>query len=87
MSFKFKIDKIERFSREGIGIIDGTILDGSVLTGQTVTLVHGESHFPFQVEGVVLDSHDHLLNKLSLSFKLRQHALDLAEIGDELISA
>lgn len=89
MSFKFKITKVEKIPSAGVGVLDGTVLDGAVTTGQEVVLVHGEKRLPLIVAGVVLESASKRRagDGLSISFKLKQQAFSFAQTGDELIAA
>jgi hypothetical protein len=83
VAFRFKITKVEKLPRAGVGVIDGTVLAGQVMTGQEVTLVHEGKRLTLRVAGVVMGA---ALGKLSLSFKLRQPAFEMAREGDELVS-
>jgi len=89
MAFKFKITKVEKLPSAGVGVLDGTVLDGAVTTGQEVVLVHGENRLPLTVAGVVLESASNRRagDGLSISFKLKQPAFSFAQAGDELIAA
>lgn len=88
MAFKFKISKVQKLTRAGIDVVDGTVLAGQVTTGQDVVLVHGGKKIPLRVTGVALDSNPHAGAKdtLSLSFK-RNSGLERAEVGDVLVAA
>ena len=88
MAFKFKITKVEKLPSAGVGVINGTVLAGTVMTGQSVMLVHQGQRLPLQVAGVVLETNRtrRNLSELSLSFKLKQGAFAYAESGDELVS-
>ena len=89
MAFKFKITKVEKLPSAGVGVLDGTVLDGSVSTGQEVVLVHGEKRLPLTVAGVISESASKRRAEggLSISFKLEQPAFSFAQAGDELIAA
>lgn len=89
MAFKFKITQIKRLPGAGVGVIDGTVLAGSVMDGQDVQLVHGTKQLSLRVQGVVMDSMRKASqsSRLSLSVKLRQPAMSLVEVGDFLVAA
>jgi hypothetical protein len=89
MAFKFKITKVEKLPGAGIGVIDGTVVAGTVTTGQEVVLIHQGQRLPLQVAGVVLETcRAHRDSaELSLSFKLKQPAFAYAQSGDELVAA
>ena len=87
-AFKFKISKVEKLSRAGVEVFDGTVLAGQVTTGQEVLLVHDGKKVPLRVAGVKLGAQRRpgLPATLSLSFK-RQPGLEVAREGDELVAA
>ena len=90
MSFKFKITKIDALRHAGVGVFDGQILTGKILTGQDVFLVHKDKKLPLQVAGVVMQNRKSWLkdaDTLSLSFKLRDKSFEYAQVGDVLIAA
>ncbi|WP_394787754.1 hypothetical protein [Rhodoferax sp.] len=89
MAFKFRISKVQKLPQAGVGVVDGTVLAGQVLTGQSVLLVHNGEKVPLRVEGVVMNNTRRAdrTSELTLSFKLKQRALDLATAGDELVAA
>lgn len=89
MAFKFKITKVEKLPSAGVGVLDGTVIDGNVIPGQEVVLVHEGQRMPLTVAGVVLENAAKRKAKpgLSISFKLKQPAFSYAKAGDELISA
>lgn len=89
MGFKFLIKKVERLPRAGVGVLDGTVLAGSVTTGQELTLVHGDRRVPMRLEGVVMEKANirRQEGELSLSFKLRTPAFEVVQAGDQLVAA
>jgi sulfate adenylyltransferase subunit 1 (EFTu-like GTPase family) len=89
MAFKFKITKVEKLPGAGVGVLDGTVVDGKVMPGQKVVLVHEGQRMPLTVAGVVLENavKRRTDSGLSISFKLKQPAFSFAKAGDELVSA
>lgn len=89
MAFKFKITKVEKLPGAGVGVIDGTVVAGTVATGQNVVLVHAGQRLPLKVAGVVLESpgKHRKPSELSISFRLKQPGFAFAQAGDELVAA
>ena len=91
MAFRFKITKVEKLPNAGVGVLDGTVVDGKVTPGQQVVLVHNGRRLsaPMTVAGVVLEktAKRRTDSELSISFKLKQPTFAQAKAGDELVSA
>lgn len=86
MAFAFNITKVEKLPLAGLGLLSGTVLEGHIVMGQQVTLVHDGRRIPLQVTAVVLGSTFDGLDALTLSVNLSEPALDLAQVGDKLVS-
>lgn len=86
--FRFRVSKVEKLPRAGVGVLEGTVLAGRVTTGQELTLVHGDQRLSMRLEGVVLETGNKPRRDgaLSLSFKLKTPGFAVVEAGDELIA-
>jgi len=90
MAFKFKIDKVHKHFGAGVGILDGTIVDGRFLSTDDVNLIHDGAKVKVRLTGTVLDTqglHKGQSNRVSISVSLREPAMRLAASGDLLVSA
>lgn len=85
MAFTFEITGISKLIKANVGVLDGKLLEGSVITGATADLVHHGVHLPVVVRGVVLDSAKPKNGIISLTVDLRQKAMELVSPGDQLI--
>ena len=83
-AFRFRISRIDRLSRAGVGVFEGALLAGRAVTGQTLLLRHGQQSLLLSLDGVVLGA-GASAGTLSLVFKLPNLAVELAQPGDELI--
>ena len=88
MAFTFKITRVDKLPRAGVGILDGKLVDGSVSSRSAAELVHAGQRFPLKLKGVVLDSSKGKDEGIiSLSLDLRQQGMSVVEEGDLLVSA
>ena len=85
MAFTFEITGINRLARAHVGVLDGKLLKGTVMTGSQAELVHDGQRVPVRVKGVVLDSAGLASDVLSLTVDLREKAMGLAAVGDHLV--
>lgn len=83
MAFTFEITAVNKFPDLRLGILDGKLVDGYVKIGAVAHLVRGTRRLPMRVKSVVLDSQgpDDLI---SLTFDLRDEAMEIAEVGDRV---
>lgn len=86
MGFRFEIMSVSKLPRAYIGVLDGKLVDGSVVAGMTAELIHDGERLPIYIKGVVLGSVRPEADVLSLSVDLRQEAMRLASIGDLILS-
>jgi hypothetical protein len=85
MAYTFEITRISKLSGAHLGVLDGKLLDGTVIVGSVANLMHGEGHWPLHVKGVVLDSVVPVEGELSLTVDLREAAMKFAAVGDKLV--
>lgn len=85
MAFTFEITRVNRLARAHVGVLDGKLLEGTVITGSHAELVHDGQRVPVRVKGVVLDSVGLASNVLSVTVDLREKAMGLATVGDRLV--
>jgi hypothetical protein len=88
VAFTFKITHVDQLPASGVGVLDGTLVEGKVKTGLTVKLVHEGRQIPLKIKGVVLSSGGSasIDNNMSLSFDLKQPAMRVARAGDLLVA-
>lgn len=85
MPFKFNVTSVATLPSAGVGVLVGTVLEGVVLVGQHVALVHNGQRFPLRVIGVATTDRNRL-DTLALHFKLSQPAFDAVQPGDSIVS-
>jgi hypothetical protein len=86
MGFRFEIMSVSKLPRACIGVLDGRLVDGSVVAGMTAELIHDGERLPIHIKGLVLGSVSPGADVLSLTVDLRQEAVGLASIGDLIVS-
>lgn len=85
MAYTFEIARISKLARAQVGVLDGKLLEGTVLVGSIANLVHDKRRWPVCVKGVVLDSVYPSEGELSLTVDLREPAMKFAAVGDRLV--
>jgi hypothetical protein len=88
MALMFKISRVDQLPDSGVGVLDGTLVEGKIRTGMVVKLVHEGRQIPLKIGGVVLASGEPTKNtiNMSLSFDLNQPAMRVARAGDLLVT-
>ncbi len=86
--FKFKIEKITKLEKAKTIVIDGTLIDGKILTGSSASLEHDQTKSEIIIKGITIgNSMQKASNILSIVIDLpkSEKAIKLMKEGDFLI--
>jgi hypothetical protein len=84
-AFVFEVTRVSRLPKAGVGLLEGKLLAGKVLTNSQAELVHAGQRIPLRVKGVALDAVFRTDGNLVLAVGLLEPAMALVVVGDRLI--
>ncbi len=86
--FKFKIEKITKLEKAKTIVVDGTLMDGKILTGSSASLEHDQTKSKIIIKGITIgESNPKVSNILSIVIDLpkNKEVISLMKEGDFLI--